>query len=445
MHREQPDLQQQLHLERGVHLKPFLHQVSGHSCVLRYGDRTICKLLVPQEFQFYKNIPSTLEKFIPQFTGVVSVRFDEDLEGSICVQAFPLHSDSGVGDINTDWTLNTQMNSNLLKEQLSDNSFLDPKNGKNKSPGHDEQEVTCEKEVLLDDSNPPQHNPWRLHFQQSQLQKMKDNAKKHNQDKFLLLEDLTWRCMFPCVLDLKMGTRHWRQHGDNVTGDGVLVPSCQQSSSASVGVRHCGMQVYNSDSGQFLFVDKYVGRKLTRSGLKEALFQFFHDGRRLRHHLLPMVLRRLRELQTALEGCDSCRFYSSSLLIIYDGHQDEEDGVNEEKEDDGADVFEISRSSTPSSSISGCQRTHSDEDPDPAVDVRMIDPEEGPDPAVDVRIDPEEGPDPAVDVRMIDFAHTVCPDYLDDSRVLQGPDTGYLFGLQNLITIISQLQRIGKH
>jgi inositol-hexakisphosphate kinase len=41
---------------------------------------------------------------------------------------------------------------------------------------------------------------------------------------------------------------------------------------------------------------------------------------------------------------------------------------------------------------------------------------------------------------MIDFAHTTCRHYGEDSVVHEGQDSGYIFGLQNLITIISQLE-----
>ncbi len=205
----------------------------------------------------------------------------------------------------------------------------------------------------------------------------------------------------------------------------------------------CDLQVYQSDSGQLMFMNKYHGRKLTLAGFKEALYQFFHDGRRLRRELLSPVLRRLREMQAALEACESYRFYSSSLLIIYDGdpprtptrprhrggeegdedepsdEDEEEDEEDEEEEEEGAFGFPRSSSASGSASVAGGSSNSGSSRSSHSAG---------------------EASSPAVDVRMIDFAHTTCRHYGEDSVVHEGQDSGFIFGLQNLITIISQLE-----
>lgn len=56
-------------MKGGVMLEPFVHQVGGHSCVLRFGEQTICKPLIPREHQFYKSLPPEIRKFTPQYKG----------------------------------------------------------------------------------------------------------------------------------------------------------------------------------------------------------------------------------------------------------------------------------------------------------------------------------------------------------------------------------------
>lgn len=54
---------------KGVLLEPFIHQVGGHSCVLRFNETTLCKPLVPREHQFYETLPAEMRRFTPQYKG----------------------------------------------------------------------------------------------------------------------------------------------------------------------------------------------------------------------------------------------------------------------------------------------------------------------------------------------------------------------------------------
>jgi len=78
-------------------------------------------------------------------------------------------------------------------------------------------------------------------------------------------------------------------------------------------------QVYQLNTGHYLCRNKYYGRGLSSDGFRQALQQYMHNGRGLRRDLVEPILHKLRSLKAVLESQASYRFYSSSLLIIYEG------------------------------------------------------------------------------------------------------------------------------
>lgn len=79
------------------------------------------------------------------------------------------------------------------------------------------------------------------------------------------------------------------------------------------------LQVYQLNTGHYLCRNKYYGRGLSIEGFRQALYQYMHNGKGLRQDLFEPILNKLRSLKAVLERQASYRFYSSSLLIIYEG------------------------------------------------------------------------------------------------------------------------------
>lgn len=369
-------------------LYPFAHQVGGHTQLLTLDKSTLCKPLIPRELLFYLNVPEELTKFVPSYKGVVQIRRTGQGGTYPPVVYQPLRSPKSPYASKcrpgSSCTLPAKLGPRYMSADICGFPFELKVQIR---PCHDEK-------VLKKD------------LSQDNLLKA-DYISRPNEKYLLLLENVASKYQLPCILDLKMGTR---QHGDDATEEKRhrQIAKCQASTSASLGVRLCGMQVYQVDYGGFLWYDKYCGRNMDQDGLKRALYEYFRYGEKLNEVIIDDVIQRLKHLSFAIENSPTFRFYGTSLLIIHDG----------------------------------CTTSHSNTKKCP------------------------------VDVRLIDFAHTICdysntntgrsnssPSVLKsksadqlssltnhshtsavDEKSSLGPDRGLLFGLKNLMKLLDDLK-----
>ncbi|XP_051550466.1 inositol hexakisphosphate kinase 1-like isoform X2 [Myxocyprinus asiaticus] len=396
----------------GVPLEPFVHQVGGHTSMMRYDDHTVCKPLITREQRFYESLPPEMKEFTPEYKGVVLVCFEGDSDGYINLVAYPYEESEGLEHEELPERDQPRRKHSRRSLHRSSSEHKDDRLAHDSDANENVQELKSPRLEMHSDvpfqmldsnsglsSEKISHNPWSLRCHKQQLSRMRSESKDRKLYKFLLLENVVHHFSYPCILDLKMGTR---QHGDDASEEKAArqMKKCEQSTSATLGVRVCGMQVYQMDTGHYLCRNKYYGRGLSIEGFRHALFQFMHNGTQLRKDLFEPILSKLCSLKCVLERQASYRFYSSSLLIIYEG-----------KDPETAEASEKESQASPHRSL---EKPHA--------------------------LDPHTPPQaPSVDVRMIDFAHSTFKGFRDDQTVHDGPDRGYVFGLESLINILKEI------
>eukprot|EP00005_Dracoamoeba_jomungandri_P001168 CAMPEP_0174259474 /NCGR_PEP_ID=MMETSP0439-20130205/8290_1 /TAXON_ID=0 /ORGANISM="Stereomyxa ramosa, Strain Chinc5" /LENGTH=818 /DNA_ID=CAMNT_0015343371 /DNA_START=37 /DNA_END=2493 /DNA_ORIENTATION=- len=208
---------------------------------------------------------------------------------------------------------------------------------------------------------------------------------------YIVLEDLTCSMGGPCICDLKIG---FRGHDDKASTKKVLQQKalCNLTTSSTLGFRMCGMKVWRRD-GADIVRDKKWGSRLRDNTMRGALIEFLNDGNgNYRFDVIPYWLEKLYKIQEWFEEQTEFNFYSSSILLLYDGSVP----FVEEWTDD---LKELYISDTPYSN------------------------------------EKEETRKKFVDVRMVDFAHVTS--FPPESDAL---DTNYLEGLKIVIKLLKEME-----
>ena len=188
---------------------------------------------------------------------------------------------------------------------------------------------------------------------------------------------------------------------------------------------HTHTQKYDASRNEFVFRNKYYGRSLSEDGFREELRSFLHNGVRFRSELLSAIIGTLEELVDVIQRQDSYRFFSSSLLIIYEGA--EESGCGLTSSHPHSQQNGLSQITDKTSTIINGQTANGHLLN--AADHMM---HKAPLAVLRKR----------VDVRMIDFAHGVHSSF-GDTPFPVGCDDDYLHGLRTLVTQFKEL--LSKH
>ncbi|KAL4140144.1 hypothetical protein PRNP1_015215 [Phytophthora ramorum] len=294
----------------GTRFYLYNHQAGGHTAFLRSGGGSVCKPVVALELQFYEALAPQfpqLRPFVPQFLGKIKVEL---------TTSSPSESPTSPSS--------SQSSSTPPTEPLTT-----PKKMRKGSFG---KKRRLDKHTASSSMAPPaSEGGYSAKLWKQERAKKKKGAKggsgvastradSGSTKDYLVLGDLTRNFRRPCVLDIKMGTR---QHGEDASPAKVIshTAKCAATTSLALGLRLCGMQIFDVRDGTYTIWDKSWGRQLKPDDIEPALETYLTSGSTLRLDALRELLTKIRQLKSIMATTTGLRCWGSSLLLIYEGDQ----------------------------------------------------------------------------------------------------------------------------
>ncbi|CXJ14155.1 inositol polyphosphate kinase, putative [Plasmodium berghei] len=330
-------------------MEEYRHQVGGHCKLIKPKDSSkVYKPLIENEYIFYeklKNFHSSsaessplqiLKKFIPKFYGVVDIAVDSfsDLSSETLRK-------------NSKMVEKSQKKNNMKYIRVNRNEKKKDYICPNANCGYTETEARCNDESIcvnlkeeihniksgeINDSNKCENEHIYINSYKKSNEYNSENdgdiANLKNEKKWIphiILEDLVNGFKRPCVLDIKMGKRQ-RKIGASLEKKKRQVEKSFKTTSHSLGFRLCGCQHYNKLQDTLFYKDKYWGRSLSKENIPWAIRNWFWNGSLLYDELIPILLEKLHVFFNCIVELRHYRFWSSSLLWVFDG------GLSDKKE-----------------------------------------------------------------------------------------------------------------
>ncbi|GET87056.1 inositol polyphosphate kinase-like protein, putative [Leishmania tarentolae] len=144
-----------------------------------------------------------------------------------------------------------------------------------------------------------------------------DDEDKNSGDKkicrMIMLEYVCYRFRRPCVMDIKMGSRQYGLH-PSAEKKRSKERKATLSTSARYGIRLAGYRRWNAEEGRYNCRSKLQCRCLSLKEVKNEMSIFLLHNRDMEQ----VFRRQLQRLRVAFSQQTIFRFYTSSLLFVYD-------------------------------------------------------------------------------------------------------------------------------
>lgn len=130
---------------------------------------------------------------------------------------------------------------------------------------------------------------------------------------YLILENLTTNLNFPNICDIKIGQKTF---GEDASEEKIKIEIEKYPLQEKLGFRFSGMKIF--DGKDWKIYDRKYGSKFTEETVKNGFIEYFTDKGVIRTDLIKKCISELEKLESLFETQKLYRFYSSSILIIYE-------------------------------------------------------------------------------------------------------------------------------
>lgn len=131
--------------------------------------------------------------------------------------------------------------------------------------------------------------------------------------RMIMLEYVCYRFRHPCVMDVKMGSRQYGLH-PSAEKKRSKERKARLSTSARYGIRLSGYRRWNADEERYNCRSKLQCRCLSLNEVKSEMSTFLLHSREMEQ----VFRQQLQRLRVAFSQQTIFRFYTSSLLFVYD-------------------------------------------------------------------------------------------------------------------------------
>jgi len=119
-----------------------------------------------------------------------------------------------------------------------------------------------------------------------------------------------------------------------------MINKDKSTTSFMYGLRLVASRTYLVDTQQYKQISRSTANNINSGeSLQQSLFDFFNNGSKIRYDAIHFFIQKLSILYSWMKEQQVYRYYSSSILFVYDGGSDEL--VADMRMIDFAHVFEI--------------------------------------------------------------------------------------------------------